>query len=516
MNFEVDKENSSLRDGRYLNHSTILMVCVLAAGLFLRLYDLAGESLWFDEGCSIRVAKMSLIEIVFELIQDVHPPLYFFILHYWVGLLGDSEFSARFLSVVFGFSSIIMLYRLGSLLFNKHIGLLSALLLSLSEFHIRYSQEVRGYSLMVFLSLLSMYFFVRLREVREKKTVWGYVLSSSALVYTHNYGLFIIVAQNIYALILYVLKAYMPIRTVAGWWRIQIILAMLYLPWLFILVHQVISIQDGYWIPRPTMETLLNTFTQYSGSVQLSLIFITLIVIGIALYLFPGKKRQFLGGDAARCISHVLPFERMFFLTLWMVIPVLLPFIISHISAPIYVTRYTIAASLPFYIMTAWSVERLPLRHLKFGAIFLLIILSIGNLQGYFMKINKQQWREVASFIDTHAKKNDVVLVSPGYTLANIFNHYSKRSDLHKIPFEPKPDKVHGEDPSNLLSVIEGYDGVWLVTSFYMDGDGFLTTLQNMGYTLECQARYDGSGSLNDWAVIEIHKLHRHVLMRGA
>jgi len=139
MNSEFDEETSSLRDGRYLNRSTILMFCVLTAGLFLRIYDLAGESLWLDEGTSIRRSQLSLINIVFELISNVHPPLYFFILHYWIGLFGDSEFSARFLSVIFGFSSIIILYRLGALLFNKHIGILSSLLLSLSEFHIRFS-----------------------------------------------------------------------------------------------------------------------------------------------------------------------------------------------------------------------------------------------------------------------------------------------------------------------------------------------------------------------------------------
>jgi len=492
------------------------MFCVLAAGLFLRLYDLAGESLWLDEGFSIRIAKMSLIGIVFELIHDVHPPLYFFILHYWVGLFGDSEFSARFLSVIFGFSSVIMLYRLGSLLFNKHIGILSSLLLSLSEFHIHYSQEVRGYSMTVLLTLFSMYSFVKLKDEIKRNIFWGYILSSLALIYTHYYGLFIIIAQNTYVFLSYLLKRSLFTSFAMRWWRIQIILGMLYLPWLFILLHQVLAIQDGYWIAQPTLAVLLNTFVHFAGSMQLLSIFFALILIGVTPFLFFRRKVRLSGRYSDIFSAQVLGFGQIGFLIIWMIIPVLLPFAISHISAPIYDTRYTIAASLPFYIMTAWSVERLPFRWLRFGAIFLIIILSIGNLQGYFMKINKQQWREVASFIDTHANKNDVVIVSPGYTLANIFNYYSKRSELDKIPFEPKSGKAHEKDPSNLPSVIEAYDVVWLVTSFDMDSDDFKTTLQNMGYTLEYQARYDGSGSLDEWAVIEIHKLHRHALMRGA
>jgi uncharacterized membrane protein len=97
-----------------------------------------------------RGSNLNLFQIVENSAQSVHPPLYYVILHYWINLFGDTEFSTRFLSVIFGLFSIFMIYKVGTLLFNKNVGMLSSLLLALSVFHIQYSQEVRMY---LFISL---------------------------------------------------------------------------------------------------------------------------------------------------------------------------------------------------------------------------------------------------------------------------------------------------------------------------------------------------------------------------
>ena len=124
---------------------------------------MAKESLWLDEVVSIEIARLSLFRLVEQtLATDTHTPLYYSILHYWMALFGDSEITARALSVLFGFLALVMIYKVGGLLFNKRVGLLSSLFLSLSVFHIYHSQEVRMYSLMSFLTLLSFYFFIKL------------------------------------------------------------------------------------------------------------------------------------------------------------------------------------------------------------------------------------------------------------------------------------------------------------------------------------------------------------------
>ena len=71
----------------------VWVICVL--GGLLRIYQLGSESLWRDEISSATVAQLPLAQIVENRSSDVHPPLYYFLLHYWVALLGSSEFNIR-------------------------------------------------------------------------------------------------------------------------------------------------------------------------------------------------------------------------------------------------------------------------------------------------------------------------------------------------------------------------------------------------------------------------------------
>ena len=87
--------------------------------------------------------------------RETNPPFYYVLLHFWVLVFGDSEFSLRFLSVGLGSVSIIAIYALGKLLFNKRAGIIAALILAVSVFHIQFAQEARGYTLTVLLTLIS-------------------------------------------------------------------------------------------------------------------------------------------------------------------------------------------------------------------------------------------------------------------------------------------------------------------------------------------------------------------------
>ena len=74
-------------------------------GFSLRLYGITSESIWLDEAFSIQLAKHGPFEIIRKTASDVHPPLYYLLLHFWIDLFGASEFSVRFLSLLFGFFS---------------------------------------------------------------------------------------------------------------------------------------------------------------------------------------------------------------------------------------------------------------------------------------------------------------------------------------------------------------------------------------------------------------------------
>src|SRR5450759_1174580 len=147
--------------GLRISSYTVALLAIVILALFLRVYHWGTQSVWYDEAFSIWVAKMDLAQLARVTAADTHPPLYFLILHGWIGLFGDSELAVRFLSALFGVLAIPMMYMLGKLLFDSEAGLWGALILAMSSFNIAYSQEARMYTLMLLLALLSMYFFIR-------------------------------------------------------------------------------------------------------------------------------------------------------------------------------------------------------------------------------------------------------------------------------------------------------------------------------------------------------------------
>ena len=142
--------------GRKVTKYGIALLGIVLIGAFLRVYHLGTQSIWLDEAFSVALAKMTLPQMVQATAADVHPPFYYFLLHYWIIVFGTSESAVRLLSALFGILAIPMIYVVGRRLFNKEVGLVGALILALSSFNVYYSQETRMYSLMALLALLSM------------------------------------------------------------------------------------------------------------------------------------------------------------------------------------------------------------------------------------------------------------------------------------------------------------------------------------------------------------------------
>ena len=80
---------------------TIVLFLILI-GFGLRVHGLNVQPLWGDEGWSFYFAHMPPAEMLDKTAEDIHPPLYYLLLHAWLTLAGPGPEIARFLSVVFG------------------------------------------------------------------------------------------------------------------------------------------------------------------------------------------------------------------------------------------------------------------------------------------------------------------------------------------------------------------------------------------------------------------------------
>lgn len=144
-----------------------LLFAIVLLGIYLRMYGLNKPGgLWFDEAYCYYEAKASFPFGIMQKLyaEDIHAPLYYFILHFWMKCFGDQDVILRVLSVIFGIATIPVLHLAGKELDADKTGLLAALLASISSVLIYYSQEVKFYSFLTLLGALSALFLTRIRK----------------------------------------------------------------------------------------------------------------------------------------------------------------------------------------------------------------------------------------------------------------------------------------------------------------------------------------------------------------
>lgn len=150
------------RSRRDTGLTLVLLALILALAAGLRFYDLSGQSLWADEGNSAALAARSLAQIAQDAANDIHPPLYYWLLQLWTLAFGASEIGLRSLSAVLGVGLVLVTVELGRRIYNQITGLAAAFVAAIAPFQVYYSQETRMYMLLALESALAVALFWRL------------------------------------------------------------------------------------------------------------------------------------------------------------------------------------------------------------------------------------------------------------------------------------------------------------------------------------------------------------------
>jgi mannosyltransferase len=74
------------------------LAVLIAVSAMVRTTEL-GIGFWIDEGLSVGIADRPLTDIPAALRKDGSPPLYYMLLHFWLGIAGDSEEGVRAFSL---------------------------------------------------------------------------------------------------------------------------------------------------------------------------------------------------------------------------------------------------------------------------------------------------------------------------------------------------------------------------------------------------------------------------------
>lgn len=439
----------------------MILSIILVLSFLLRIYNLGNEDLWVDEIFSINVFNNSS-----NIIRDTNPPLYYFILYYWSRLFGYGEFITRFPSVIAGVISTYVIYRLGKILFNKEVGILSAFILSISLFHIRYSQEARAYSFIVLFVLLSNYYLVKiLKENKESKgekyinkidrnaeekyinkidrNAIGYIVFTVATLYTHYYGIFYIIFQNLYYLLVYRKDKRNNIKL---WIILQGTILLLFIPWIPFMIRQMAAKGLPY-VVAPTLDRLYRTFGEFTGSDISLYLFIVIVITGLILYKKNKKNKK----NKIKQRNFIWPIN-IIFLLFWLFIPIIIPFIISQ-SRPMFVDRYVIA-SLPAMVLLI-SITILNFRKIFIISILLVIFIipTVSSLGQYYQQPQKEEWKYAVKYIEDHQKANDFIIVFPEFR-GLPFSYYYNGSNLKA-----------SNNATDIDNIIKRYNRIWFVST---------------------------------------------------
>jgi mannosyltransferase len=271
------------RAGMQRAASLLVPTLILLLAAALRFYRLAGQSLWSDEGNSVALAQAGLAEIAARTALDIHPPLYYWLLHFWMRLFGQSEVAVRSLSAVVAVLLVAVIYKVGTRLFDRRAGLIAALIAAVSPFQVYYAQEARMYALLALLGALTVWATVEWMETCPslpgeegwgKDLAWAllYIFSAAAGLYTQYAFPVILAATNLTVLArLWQIRRQEPVAPrLAGWLVMQVIPLALYLPWLPVAWRQLTT-----WpAPAPTdagdaLVTIWHTLVSGPISVKL-------------------------------------------------------------------------------------------------------------------------------------------------------------------------------------------------------------------------------------------------------
>lgn len=460
----------------------LLLVAAVAVAAVLRFHGLGSKSPWLDECFTRELATMRFGAFLERVLSgsEKNPPLYFALLSLWVRAFGDSAWALRLPSALFGVLSVPVFWRIGVRVGGRSVGLLAAIFLAVSVFHVQYAQEARAYSLMVLLALSSWLLLLRGIEGGRRADWALWVACCDLLTLTHVYGYFVIAAEGAFAVAR--LTVHAGGRRFGREWIVATgALVLLCLPGVALAVRKAGEVGRDFWIPEPGLRSLAKTGVLFSGSVPLLALF---AIAAVPAFLFLRAKRE--GGAHAGRDGTASPRAAVTLSVLWLSAPVLLPFALSFVVAPIYWPKYAIAASPAWYLLAALGLARLPARRaVPFVAALPIVFLSALALAGWYRSPGWEPWRDVVAQIEAEARPGDVVLIDKWEVGRLCFLPMWSRDDVEVGSAAEWTADGSGHPPA-------AGSRVWLVLSHSgRDGEAALARLEARA-DLRSTAKYPG------------------------
>jgi mannosyltransferase len=470
--------------------ATTLLVAGLALVAFgLRSHHLGTQSLWYDELLQLDVVQGPFWDVWPQLERHAAMPLDYYLLFGWIRL-GRQEAWVRYPALVFGTLAIPVIYTLGRRLFDRSVGTLAAILLSVGSFSVRFSQEVRPYALLTLLTSLS---FLGLWQVYKtgRSIYWGLALAGLvAAALTHYFTLFLLLPMGLFVAIHQI--RYWPDK--ATWKKTaSFALGLLILLLVFTLAGRLrhlynVGTRFSTIVSQPEALTIPASDKPNRGSgPPLERSFITDEILsplgttaGPASLAYNGLLLFGLLSMARRNQPHR---AGILLLLTWLLLPITLIYLFLLHRGTFFAARYILYCLPAYLLLVAYGLVRLGtfLGRLIFlgpgqsnrklsgsslqskvlsGGLFLLlasplIAAELDELKTYYVDDSREDWRAAGQLISASAGPDDVVMAIKAEPAINWY--YRPAS----VPFG-----TYGRSEP-IWQAMQAHDRRWFVLSSY-------------------------------------------------
>ena len=429
------------------------VVGILLLAVSIRFIGL-DKGLWIDEEFSLGWLEKTdnFFQLIVALRDYNKPPCHFLLLYLWSKINNSEEF-LRLFSVIFDLGMIVVvmnwLKRYSSL-----ASILAGLYLTTTPIILRYSQEIRLYSLLVFATALAFSFASRVTAEPEKQSGYiGLALSLTLAVSTHLVAIMLIAPIAIF-IFLMTMREKKEVR----WGKALLAVTIPCLAFCFFYFFYLTALPQGtdnWWMPSISWNLISSTgqyvfglsSLYFSSQLDNLIAFIFLGLLAIAV-IFGKWKQNFAFLVAA--------------LIFWLEI-----IIYSLIETPIFFYRIVLPGMIPFVGFVVLQIATIERKNLKRASVVLLIILSIVftanwvTVQAYRPV---EYYKQVAQLVESEWQPNNLVVFYPGY-ISDTVKYY-----LKKIPKEAEVVAWDTNDIENIKSTINdqlaNIDGEKLTTIF--------------------------------------------------
>lgn len=371
--------------------------------LAVRLATMTAQSAWVDEGYSVAAARHTVSFITdFTGRYDTHPPLYYLVLHLWLGASGVGVEQGRLLSALCGVGSVLALYSLTRFLYDRSTAACAALLLAVSPVALWFSIEIRMYATAGMLALLALLFLVRSAAQAHWWPWLIYATCAAAAFYTDYSTMYILAAGALSALVMARNR-----RLAARWLTSQILLLIFVAPGLLLLYRQSGNTAATAWITAPTLDDVrtvaINMVSQFTTLPAVAgLAACGLLMLGLTA--LAGDLRQ---PEARRTGLFVLCIT---------VAPFAAPLLLS-VFRPVFLTQSVVTCVFGLLIIFARGVVWLVGRLGRWGVLALvpLLLVNVASIATISATPINEDWRGAARYLRQQATPSDVLIFDPRF-----------------------------------------------------------------------------------------------------